>query len=94
MHSRSLRWVEGSNLQTELRWGRGDATKIGSSAKELVGLRPDVILGHTTRAIAALAHETHTIPIVFPSMVDPAAVASSLVFPTPEATLQVSKLRS
>jgi len=66
-----LGWVEGGNLQTELRWGRGDATKIGWSAKELVGLRPDVILGHTTRAIAALAHETHTIPIVFPSMVDP-----------------------
>ena len=66
-----LRWVEGSNLQTELRWGRGDTTKIGLLAKELVGLRPDVILGHTTRAIAALARETHTIPIVFPMVVDP-----------------------
>jgi putative tryptophan/tyrosine transport system substrate-binding protein len=63
--------VEGSNLQTEVRWGSGDTTKIEMLAKDLVGLRPDLILGHTTQAIAALAHETHTIPIVFPTVVDP-----------------------
>jgi putative tryptophan/tyrosine transport system substrate-binding protein len=66
-----LGWMEGRNLRTELRWGGGDATKIGSLAKELVGLRPDVILGHTTRAIASLARETQTIPVVFPTVVDP-----------------------
>ena len=66
-----LGWVEGSNLRTELRWAGGDATRIGLSAKELVGLRPDAILGHTTHVIAALARETRTIPIVFPTVVDP-----------------------
>jgi len=55
----------------ELRWGAGDPNRIGTLAKELVDLRPDVILGHTTPAVAALAHETRTIPIVFPGVVDP-----------------------
>ena len=43
-----LGWTEGSKLRIELRWGAGDADRIRTFAKELVDLRPDVILGHTT----------------------------------------------
>jgi putative tryptophan/tyrosine transport system substrate-binding protein len=68
---KKLGWVDGSNLRTELRWASGDTAKIELLAKELVGLRPDAILGHTTRVIAALARETRTVPIVFPTVVDP-----------------------
>jgi putative ABC transport system substrate-binding protein len=39
-----LGWTEGVNLRIELRWGGGDADKIRRLAKELVDLRPDVIL--------------------------------------------------
>jgi ABC-type uncharacterized transport system substrate-binding protein len=42
-----------------------------TSAKELVGLRPDAIFGVTTPVIGALARETRTIPIVFTSVSDP-----------------------
>jgi ABC-type uncharacterized transport system substrate-binding protein len=42
-------------------------------AKELVGLRPDVILAHTTPATLAVHQETRTIPIVFVQVVDPIA---------------------
>jgi len=40
-------------------------------AKELVALKPDVILGQTTQAVAALQRETKTIPIVFVVVSDP-----------------------
>jgi len=40
-----LGWAEGSNLRIELRWGAGDANRIRTLAKELVDLRPDVIVG-------------------------------------------------
>jgi len=66
-----LGWAEGSNLRTEVRWGAGDADKIRSFAKELVDLRPDVIVGQSTPVVAALARETQTIPIVFVNVADP-----------------------
>jgi putative tryptophan/tyrosine transport system substrate-binding protein len=61
-----LGWTEGSNLQIEVRWGR-------TFAKELVDLRPDVILSQTTIVTEALARQTKTIPIVFVTVGDPVA---------------------
>jgi len=66
-----LGWAEGSNLRIELRWSAGDADRIRTLAKELVDLRPDVIVGQGTPAIAALGRETQTIPIVFANVADP-----------------------
>ena len=66
-----LGWAEGSNLRTEVRWGAGDADKIRSFAKELVDLRPDLIVGQSTPVVAALVRETRTIPIVFLNVADP-----------------------
>jgi putative tryptophan/tyrosine transport system substrate-binding protein len=43
-----LGWTEGSNLRIELRWGNADPDRIRTLAKELIDLRPDVILSHTT----------------------------------------------
>jgi putative tryptophan/tyrosine transport system substrate-binding protein len=78
-----LGWTEGSNLRIELRWGAGDADRIRTSAKELVDLRPDVILSHTTPVTSALARETRTIPIVFLNVSDPmgSGFAASLAHP-------------
>jgi ABC-type uncharacterized transport system substrate-binding protein len=51
----NLGWTKGGNLCIELRWSAGDADKERTFAKELVDLRPDVILSQTTAATAALA---------------------------------------
>src|SRR5215472_489412 len=51
-------WMEGSNLRIELRWGAGDAARIGALARELVDMRPNAIFGTTTPVIGALARET------------------------------------
>jgi putative tryptophan/tyrosine transport system substrate-binding protein len=66
-----LGWTEGNNLRIELRWGAGNANKVRTFAKELVDLRPDVILSQTTAVTDALARETKTIPIVFVTIGDP-----------------------
>jgi putative ABC transport system substrate-binding protein len=80
---RTLGWIEGTNLKIELRWGAGDASRIGTFAKELVGLQPDAILAQTTPVAVAIAHETKVIPIVFVTVSDPigSGLASSLTHP-------------
>jgi len=68
-----LGWTEGSNLRIELRWCAGDADKEKTFAKEMVDLRPDVVLSQTTTVTDAVARETKTIPIVFVTIGDPVA---------------------
>lgn len=68
---RDLGWEEGRNLHLELRWAAGDRAQIDAHAADLVRLNPDVIVGNSTPAIAALAKATRSIPIVFAQLVDP-----------------------
>jgi putative ABC transport system substrate-binding protein len=70
-----LGWTEGQNLHLELRWSAGNSNRIRTLAKELVGLRPDLIVSQTTQVTSALARETQTIPIVFVTVGDPVASA-------------------
>src|SRR5258707_13232764 len=61
-----LGWTEGRNLRMEVRWGGGsDVDRARSLAKELVALKPDVILSQGTPVTAAFKRETQIIPIVF-----------------------------
>jgi putative ABC transport system substrate-binding protein len=64
-------WAQGRNLQIDYRWGGADRDRIQRYATELVGLKPDLILGQATPSIAALQRETRTIPIVFVAVSDP-----------------------
>jgi len=66
-----LGWIEGRNIDIELRWPGGDVERAQTFAKELVGLRPDVLLVRTTPAADALKKETSTIPIVLVNVVEP-----------------------
>ena len=68
---KELGWTEGRNLHIDFRWSTGDAAEMRTFANELVELKPDLIVGMTTPAVAALVQETKTIPIVFASIVDP-----------------------
>jgi putative ABC transport system substrate-binding protein len=52
---KELGWTEGHNVQIDYRWAAGDAARIRTFAKELVELRPDVILARSTPATAALS---------------------------------------
>jgi putative ABC transport system substrate-binding protein len=66
-----LGWVNGRNMQLDIRWGSGDLQVMGQAAKELVAARPHVILASTTPVLAALMRETSSIPIVFVSVSNP-----------------------
>jgi putative tryptophan/tyrosine transport system substrate-binding protein len=79
----NLGWTEGRNLRIELRWSAADPDKTRTFAKELVDLRPDVIFGQSTPAIAALARETKTIPIVFAGVTDPFSAGFAANFAHP-----------
>jgi putative tryptophan/tyrosine transport system substrate-binding protein len=55
-------WMQGRNITVDYRWAGGDPHWIQMFAKELVDLKPDLLLGQSTPVIAALKSETGTIP--------------------------------
>ena len=57
-------WSEIHNLQTELRFGDSDATRMHAEAAELTRLTPDVVFTSSGAAARAAQRETYTIPIV------------------------------
>jgi putative tryptophan/tyrosine transport system substrate-binding protein len=61
----------GHSVQIDERWIAGDFGMLRRAAKELVILRPDVIISRSTAATAALLYETRTKPVVFLLISDP-----------------------
>src|SRR5262245_9418352 len=66
-----LGWIEGRNVQIDIRWGGADPDKARTFAKELVEMAPDVIVPNTNLMMAILQKEANTIPIVFVYVGDP-----------------------
>jgi putative tryptophan/tyrosine transport system substrate-binding protein len=60
-----LGWVQGHNISIEYRWPGGDEQRLQADAAELVGTAPDVLFAAPTPALAALHHQTRSVPIVF-----------------------------
>ena len=68
---RELGYVEGKTFLLEIRYGEGRAERLPELARELVGLKLDVIVTGTDFSIAAIKRETQTIPIVMANSSDP-----------------------
>lgn len=68
---RELGYIEGKNLQLEIRWGEGNLERLPALAAELVRLNVDVIVAVTSPSVVAAAQATRTIPIVMPFSSDP-----------------------
>jgi putative ABC transport system substrate-binding protein len=66
-----LGWVEGRNLQIDVRYSGARLGRAQAIAEELVALRPDVILGESTPYVRLLKQGGGSIPIVFMSVSDP-----------------------
>ena len=83
-----LGWIEGRNLQVDLRFASGDPERMRTHASELVSRRPDVIFVSTPAATRAVQQQTQTIPIVFVGIGDPvvAGVVASTARPEGNAT--------
>jgi putative tryptophan/tyrosine transport system substrate-binding protein len=66
-----LGWSPGGNLGIDYRWALGDAVFVWKFARELVELRPDVIVARSSPVLTTILGETRDIPIVFVSISDP-----------------------
>ena len=76
-------YIPDQNLLIECRWARGDAERGRALAKELVSLKPDLIVvasGVHTRAVKQV---TSTLPIVMVAVTDPVGqgLVASLAHP-------------
>ena len=78
-----LGWIEVRNLQIDVRWAAGNLERVGTFAKEVIGLQPDVILSVSAPVTAALQPETRTIPIVFLLVADPVGDGFIVSVPRP-----------
>ena len=65
-----LGWSESTNVRIDIRFAPVGA-QAPMLAKQLVALRPDVIVAHSSQVTAALQRETRAIPIVFVNISDP-----------------------
>jgi len=66
---RELGYVEGQNVILETRLGKTE--RFQEFAEEMVRLKVDIIMVFTTPAALAAKKATTTIPIVFPTAIDP-----------------------
>jgi putative ABC transport system substrate-binding protein len=66
-----LGWKDGENVRVIYRWSIGNRELIDQYAKELVALKPDVIVANGTPIIATFKNLTASIPVVFALSMDP-----------------------
>jgi putative ABC transport system substrate-binding protein len=85
---RQLDWIDGRNVRVEIRWARGDPAEAQRSAEELVALPADVIMVTGQLGLEVLLRVTHSVPIVFNSVIDPvgSGYVDSLARPGGNAT--------
>src|SRR5262245_13291525 len=78
-----LGWSEDRNIKIDYRYASGSGEQAHSFAKELVALKPEVIVTVSTTVALALQRETRVTPVVFVGVVDPvgARLVASLARP-------------
>ena len=85
---RELGWIDGRNVQIDIRWAAGGDRVRQNYAAELVALSPDVMLASGGSVVAPLLQVTRAVPIVFTQTPDPvgAGFVDNLARPGGNAT--------
>ena len=68
-----LGWLSNRNIEIDYRWQTDDQDQRQTFAKELVELKPDVLVVNSTPSLAAAQQTRTTIPMVFVAVADPVA---------------------
>jgi putative ABC transport system substrate-binding protein len=68
-----LGWRPGHNVELDFRWTAGNADLAETFAKELVELKPDILLINSTASVIAARRSAGPIPIVMAAVADPVA---------------------
>jgi putative ABC transport system substrate-binding protein len=66
-----LGWVEGTNIQIDVRYAKDHPGSIQQLARELVGKKPDLMVSNSNLVTTILQSEIHDLPLVFISVSDP-----------------------
>ena len=74
---RELGWINGSTVTIEYRWAEGRFDRAPVLVAELIQLKADVLVTHSSPNVVAAKQATSVIPIVFAAVGDP--VGSGLV---------------
>jgi putative tryptophan/tyrosine transport system substrate-binding protein len=64
-------WHEGQNIHVEYRYASANPERAQAVARELIALRPDLVVAFATMPTRALQRESKTVPIVFTGIPDP-----------------------
>jgi putative ABC transport system substrate-binding protein len=83
-----LDWVIGRNVRLDIHWATAEAAGIRRHADEVAAVGPDVIVAAGSSTVGPVLQATRTIPIVFPTVLDPigAGFVDSLARPGGNAT--------
>jgi putative ABC transport system substrate-binding protein len=68
---RDLGWIEGRNVTLDIHRPAATPNDIRKKVAEMIAGKPDVIITTGTTAMGPLLQATHTVPIVFTSIIDP-----------------------
>jgi putative ABC transport system substrate-binding protein len=68
---RQLGWVEGQNLQLDIRHGEGNDHLLRQQARDLAAARPDLLVVVSNQALAIVRDEKIELPTLFISVSDP-----------------------
>jgi putative ABC transport system substrate-binding protein len=81
-------WIEGRNIQYEVRSSNGDPAMRQKLADEIIASAPDLVATSATPDTTVMLKGTHTIPIFFSTATDPvgAGFVQSLTRPGGNAT--------
>jgi putative tryptophan/tyrosine transport system substrate-binding protein len=84
----SLSWIEGQNIRIERRYAPGDFNRMREYAKEVIDLKPHLVLATNTPSAIAIMEVTQKIPLLFVNVTDPigSGIVSSLSSPGGNAT--------
>jgi putative ABC transport system substrate-binding protein len=82
-----LGWIDGRNLRMDIRTAGDTGDQLRVLTKQLVGLKPEVIVANGEAPTTALQRETRTIPIVFVNVVDPIGRGFVASLPRPGGNL-------
>jgi putative tryptophan/tyrosine transport system substrate-binding protein len=66
-----LGWTQDRNLKIDFRWAETGSDRLEALAKELVELKPELIISQATVTTIVLLQQTRTVPIIFLLVADP-----------------------
>ena len=84
---RELGYVEGRNLVIEWRFADNRIDRLPALARELVALKPDVVVALSTTATFAMQKATSTLPIIMTNVGDPVGSGFVKTLARPEANI-------